>query len=187
MGKTTLAVNMAQHAALRADKVVAIFSLEMSKTELTNRILCSEAMVDMEKVRHGRLNEEDWRKLSQSMGLLSGSKLFIDDTSGITVPEIRSKCRRMMVEQKQLDLIVIDYLTLMGTDSGRDSYQLEIADLSRSLKGLARELKVPVIVISQLSRATAKRTDHRPILSDLRDSGAIEQDADVVLFIHREG
>jgi replicative DNA helicase len=187
MGKTSLAMNIAQHAALRADKVVAVFSLEMSKPELTNRILCSEAMVDMEKVRHGRLNEDDWRKLIETMGHLSASKLYIDDTAGISVAEIRSKCRRLMVESKQLDLIVIDYLTLMSTSGKSDSFQLEIADLSRSLKGLARELKVPIIVISQLSRAAAKRNnDHRPVLSDLRDSGAIEQDADVVLFVHRE-
>ncbi|HOV70148.1 MAG TPA: DnaB-like helicase C-terminal domain-containing protein, partial [Clostridia bacterium] len=118
---------------------------------------------------------------------LSQAKLFIDDTSGITVPEIRSKCRRLMVETKGLDLVVIDYLTLMGTSGRSESFQLEVAELSRSLKGLARELNIPIIVISQLSRALTKRTDHRPILSDLRDSGAIEQDADVVLFIHREG
>lgn len=188
VGKTSFALNIAQHAALRAGKCVAVFSLEMGKEEVTNRILCSEARVDMEKVRHGTLTEKDWEKLAASMGELTRSNLYIDDTPGISVPEVRSKCRRLRIEHGALDLVIIDYLTLMGTEGyiKADSRQQEISELSRTLKGLARDLDVPVITISQLSRASEKRSDHRPILSDLRDSGAIEQDADVVLFLHRD-
>ncbi|SKA97528.1 replicative DNA helicase [Caloramator quimbayensis] len=185
MGKTAFALNIALHAALRAGKSVAIFSLEMSKEQLVYRMLCSEANVDMLKLRTGDLDEEDWMRLGRAAGPMSNANIFIDDTPGISVVEMRSKCRRLKIE-KGLDLILIDYLQLM-TGSGRtDNRQQEVSEISRSLKGLAKEMEAPVISLSQLSRAPEARADHRPILSDLRESGSIEQDADIVMFLYRD-
>jgi replicative DNA helicase len=185
MGKTALALNIAQHAAVKEKKSVAIFSLEMSKSQLVQRMLCSEAQVDSHRLRTGFLNENDWRRISQGAGRLGESKIFIDDTPGITVMEMRAKARRIQAEHG-LDLILIDYLQLMTGGSSSESRQQEVSDISRSLKGLARELNVPVVSLSQLSRAVEQRNDKRPQLSDLRSSGSIEQDADVVAFIYRD-
>lgn len=185
MGKTAFALNIALHAALRAGKSVAIFSLEMSKEQLVYRMLCSEANVDMLKLRTGDLEEDDWMRLGRAAGPMSNANIFIDDTPGISVVEMRSKCRRLKIE-RGLDLILIDYLQLM-TGSGRtDNRQQEVSEISRSLKGLAKEMEAPVISLSQLSRAPEARADHRPILSDLRESGSIEQDADIVMFLYRD-
>ena len=187
MGKTAFVLNIAQHVAFKAKKSVAIFSLEMSKEQLVNRLFALEAQVDSQSLRTGNLIDEDWEKLIESAGIIGKSKLIIDDTPGVSISELRSKCRKFKLEQG-LDLIIIDYLQLMtGRVGGRsESRQQEISDISRSLKGLARELNVPVIALSQLSRAVEQRPDHRPMLSDLRESGAIEQDADVVMFIYRD-
>ena len=187
MGKTAFVLNIAQHVAFKAKKSVAIFSLEMSKEQLVNRLFALEAQVDSQSLRTGNLKDEDWEKLIESAGIIGKSKLIIDDTPGVSISELRSKCRKFKLEQG-LDLIIIDYLQLMtGRVGGRsESRQQEISDISRSLKGLARELNVPVIALSQLSRAVEQRPDHRPMLSDLRESGAIEQDADVVMFIYRD-
>ena len=184
MGKTAFVLNIAQLVAFKADKAVAIFSLEMSKEQLVNRLFALEAQVDSQSLRTGNLKDEDWEKLIESAGIIGKSKLIIDVTPGISSSELRSKCRKFKLQQG-LDLIIIDYLQLMtGRVGGRsESRQQEISDISRSLKGLARELNVPVIALSQLSRAVEQRPDHRPMLSDLRESGAIEQDADVVMFI----
>ncbi len=185
MGKTAFALNIAQNVSIRNSKSTAIFSLEMSKEQLVNRLLCSEAMVDSQKLRTGDLTDEDWTKIVQALEPLSKSQIYIDDTPGITVNELRAKCRRLKTE-KGLDLIMIDYLQLM-TGSGRSgSRQEEISEISRSLKAVAREMNAPVIALSQLSRACETRHDHRPMLSDLRESGAIEQDADVVAFLYRD-
>ncbi len=187
MGKTAFALNIAQHVAFKVNKSVAIFSLEMSKEQLVNRLFALEGQVDSQSLRTGNLKDEEWEKLIESAGIIGRSKLIIDDTPGISISELRSKCRKFKLEQG-LDLILIDYLQLMtGRVGGRsESRQQEISDISRSLKGLARELNVPVIALSQLSRAVEQRPDHRPMLSDLRESGAIEQDADVVMFIYRD-
>ncbi len=187
MGKTAFVLNIAQHVAFKVKKSVAIFSLEMSKEQLVNRLFSLEAQVDSQSLRTGNLKDEDWEKLIESAGIIGRSKLIIDDTPGISISELRSKCRKFKLEQG-LDLIIIDYLQLMtGRVGGRsESRQQEISDISRSLKGLARELNVPVIALSQLSRAVEQRPEHRPMLSDLRESGAIEQDADVVMFIYRD-
>ncbi|WP_027339652.1 replicative DNA helicase [Halonatronum saccharophilum] len=185
MGKTALALNIAQHAAVKENASVAIFSLEMSKAQLVQRMLCSEAQVDSHRLRTGFLNENDWRRISQAAGRLGESKIFIDDTAGISVMEMRAKARRIQAEHG-LDLILIDYLQLMQGSGGSESRQQEVSDISRSLKGLARELDVPVVSLSQLSRAVEQRNDKRPQLSDLRSSGSIEQDADVVAFIYRD-
>ena len=187
MGKTAFVLNIAQHVAFKANKAVAIFSLEMSKEQLVNRLFSLEAQVDSQSLRTGNLKDEDWEKLIEGAGIIGKSKLIIDDTPGISISELRSKCRKYKLEQG-LDLIIIDYLQLMtGRVGGRsESRQQEISEISRSLKGLARELNVPVIALSQLSRAVEQRPDHRPMLSDLRESGAIEQDADVVMFIYRD-
>ncbi|MDO4530813.1 MAG: replicative DNA helicase [Bacillota bacterium] len=185
MGKTAFALNIIQHAALRANTPVAVFSLEMSRHQLFNRMLCAEAMLDAQKLRTGELDEEDWGKLLRSVGPLSEAPIYIDDTPGVTPMEVRSKCRRLKVE-KGLGLIVIDYLQLMNGNGRTDSRQQEISEISRSLKALAREMDAPVIALSQLSRACEQRSDHRPMLSDLRESGAIEQDADVVCFLYRD-
>ncbi len=187
MGKTAFVLNIAQHVAFKANKSVAIFSLEMSKEQLVNRLFALEGQVDSQSLRTGNLKDEEWEKLIESAGIIGKSKLIIDDTPGISISELRSKCRKFKLEQG-LDLIIIDYLQLMtGRVGGRsESRQQEISDISRSLKGLARELNVPVIALSQLSRAVEQRPDHRPMLSDLRESGAIEQDADVVMFIYRD-
>ena len=185
MGKTAFVLNVAQHAALKENVPVAIFSLEMSKEQLVKRMLCAEALVDAQKVRTGELNNDDWNKLVEGMGRLSEAPIYIDDTPGITAMDIRAKCRRLKLE-KGLGLVVIDYLQLMSGSGRSDSRQQEISEISRSLKAVAREIEAPVIALSQLSRACEARSDHRPMLSDLRESGAIEQDADLVAFLYRD-
>ena len=186
MGKTAFALNIATNAAVRAKVPVAIFSLEMSKEQLVNRILCSEAMVDSNKVRTGKLEESDWTKLASAIGPLSEAEIYIDDTPGISVTEIRAKCRKLKLE-KNIGMVIIDYLQLIqGTNRRNGSREQEISEISRSLKILAKEINVPVIAVSQLSRAVEQRPDHRPMLSDLRESGAIEQDADIVMFLYRD-
>lgn len=185
MGKTAFVLNIAEHVAFKQNLSVAIFSLEMSKEQLINRMFSLESNVDAQKLRTGSLNDQEWERLLESAGVIGRSKLIIDDTPGISISELRSKCRKYKLEQG-LSMIIIDYLQLM-TGSGRsDSRQQEISDISRSLKAVARELSVPVLALSQLSRAVEQRPDHRPMLSDLRESGAIEQDADVVMFIYRD-
>lgn len=187
MGKTALVLNMAQHVAIREKKAVAFFSLEMSKEQLVQRMLCSEASIDSSRLRIGELEDNDWEKLIWAADSLSRAEIFIDDTPGITVMEMRAKARRLKVEHN-LQLIVIDYLQLMqgsGKKSGENRQQ-ELSDISRSLKALARELNVPVIALSQLSRSVESRQVKRPMLSDLRESGALEQDADLVAFLYRE-
>jgi len=187
MGKTSLALTLAQHAAIEGNAVVGIFSLEMSAEALAMRMLCSEASVDAAKFRTGFLSNEEWSRLGKALGRLSDARIFIDDTAAISVLEMRAKARRLATEQKQLDLIIVDYLQLMSGSSGRfESRQQEVSQISRELKALAKELDVPMVALSQLSRAPENRTDHRPQLADLRESGAIEQDADVVAFIYRE-
>lgn len=187
MGKTAFVLNIAQYVAFHSDLCTAIFSLEMSKEQLVNRLFSLESRVDAQKLRSGDLSDADWEKLIEGAGTIGRSKLIIDDTPGISISELRSKCRKYKLEH-DLKLIIIDYLQLMSGSGGRasDSRQQEISDISRSLKGLARELNVPVVALSQLSRAVEQRPDHRPMLSDLRESGAIEQDADVVMFIYRD-
>ena len=186
MGKSAFALNIATNAAVRANVPVVIFSLEMSKEQMVNRILCSEAMVDSNKVRTGKLEEDDWTKLAGSIGPLSDADIYIDDTPGISVMEIRAKCRKLKLE-KNIGMVVIDYLQLVqGSNKRNGSREQEISEISRSLKILAKELNVPVIALSQLSRAVEQRPDHRPMLSDLRESGAIEQDADIVMFLYRD-
>ncbi|MBO5460356.1 MAG: replicative DNA helicase [Ruminococcus sp.] len=187
MGKTAFVLNIAQHVAFRQNLAVAIFSLEMSKEQLVNRLFSLESHIDAQVLRTGNLKDTDWEKLIEGAGTIGKSKLIIDDTPGISIAELRSKCRKFKLEQG-LDLIIIDYLQLMSGSSKRsnESRQQEISEISRSLKGIARELNVPVIALSQLSRAVESRTDKRPMLSDLRESGAIEQDADVCMFIYRE-
>jgi replicative DNA helicase len=186
MGKTAFALNIATNAAVKANVPVAVFSLEMSKEQLVNRILCSESMVDSNKVRTGKLEEDDWTKLAGAIGPLSEAEIFIDDTPGINITEIRAKCRKLKLE-KNIGMVVIDYLQLIqGSNKRGGSREQEISEISRSLKILAKELDVPVIALSQLSRAAEQRPDHRPMLSDLRESGAIEQDADIVMFLYRD-
>src|SRR5574344_274174 len=185
MGKTALALNIAQNVAIKAKIPVAIFSLEMSKEQLVQRMLCSEAEVDTQKIRTGNMQRKDWDKLANSMSDLSEAPLYIDDTGGCTLTDIRAKCRRLAMEEKDLGLVVIDYLQLME-GSGKEERIQQISSISRGLKTLARELNVPVIALSQLSRAVEQRKDRRPMLSDLRESGAIEQDADIVMFIYRD-
>jgi len=184
MGKTAFALNIAQNVALKYKKNVAIFSLEMSKEQLVQRLMCAEAEVESQRVKTGNMQAQDWEKLANAMNALSESSIWIDDTPGATLTDIRAKCRRLAMTQ-ELNLIVIDYLQLMET-GGRDLERTQqISQISRGLKLLAKELNVPVIALSQLSRATEQRTDKRPQLSDLRDSGSIEQDADIVMFIYR--
>lgn len=187
MGKTAFVLNIAQHVAFRQNLAVAIFSLEMSKEQLMNRLFSLESHVDAQVLRTGNLSDTDWEKLIEGAGVIGNSRMIIDDTPGITISEMRSKCRKYKLELG-LDLIIIDYLQLMSGSSSRrnESRQQEISEISRSLKGLARELNVPVVALSQLSRAVEQRTDKRPMLSDLRESGAIEQDADVCMFIYRD-
>lgn len=186
MGKTAFALNIGTNAAVRANVPVAIFSLEMSKEQLVNRILCSEAMVDSNKVRTGKIEDEDWMKIAGTIGPLSEAQIFIDDTPGITINEIRAKCRKLKLE-KNIGLVIIDYIQLIqGSGRRAGSREQEISEISRSLKILAKEINVPVIALSQLSRAPEQRPDHRPMLSDLRESGAIEQDADIVMFLYRD-
>lgn len=186
MGKTAFVLNIAQHVAFREAKSVAIFSLEMSKEQLVNRLFSLESRVDAQALRTGNLSDADWEQLIEGAGIIGDSRLIIDDTPGISISEMRSKCRKYKLEQG-LDIIIIDYLQLMsGSGRGNESRQQEISDISRSLKGLARELNVPVVALSQLSRAVEQRPDKRPMMSDLRESGAIEQDADVIMFIYRD-
>lgn len=185
MGKTAFALNIAQHAAVHARVPVAIFNLEMSKDQLVNRMLCSEAMVDSQRMRTGKLEDDDWTKIAHALGPMSDAPIYIDDTPGVSIMDIRAKCRRLKLE-KNLGLVVIDYLQLMQGRGKNDSRQQEVSEMSRGLKILAKELNVPIITLSQLSRAAETRTDHRPMLSDLRESGAIEQDADIVMFIYRD-
>jgi replicative DNA helicase len=185
MGKTSFAMNVAA-AAAKDKKAVAIFSLEMPKEQIALRMLCGDARVNMQSVRSGALSSSDWERLSLSLGPLSEKRIFLDDSSALTPAQLRSRCRRLMTEQG-LDLIVVDYLQLMTSDGRTENRQLEVAEISRKLKGIALELKVPLLACAQLSRANVKRTGSlKPVLSDLRDSGSIEQDADVVMFLHRE-
>ncbi len=185
MGKTSLALGMAQHAAIHAGSVVGIFSLEMSNAQLVLRLLSSEAHVDSHALRTGRLQKEDWWRLAEAAGRLEQARIFIDDTGSLTVQQMRGKARRLKAEYG-LDLLIVDYLQLMQGRSDAESRQQEISDISRSLKALAKELNVPVVALSQLSRAVENRKPPIPMLADLRESGAIEQDADVVVFIYRE-
>jgi len=185
MGKTSLCLNVAQHAALRAGETVGVFSLEMSKEQLVLRMLCADARVDAHRLRTGKLSEKDWTRLAKAYADLSQARIFIDDSATLTPLEIRAKCRRLKAEHG-LGLVIIDYLQLVQGPGRIENRQQEIAAISRSLKGLAKELSVPVIALSQLSRAPEARTEKRPQLSDLRESGAIEQDADIVMFIYRE-
>ncbi len=185
MGKTSLCLNIAEHVALNSSRTVGIFSLEMSKEQLVMRLLCGAARVDMHKLRSGFLSEKDWAKLIQAVSDLSGTRIFIDDTPALTVHEMRAKVRRLKLEHG-LDLLVVDYLQLMQGRSRFENRNQEIASISRAMKALAKELDIPVVALSQLSRAPESRGDHRPQLSDLRESGALEQDADVVVFIYRE-
>ncbi len=185
MGKTSLVLSIAQNVALKEKVPVALFSLEMSRHQLVQRFMCSEARVDAQALRTGNLNEDDWPKLSSAVGRLAEAPIYIDDTANITILELRAKARRLMAREK-LGLIIVDYLQLMQGHKRAESRQQEISEISRALKILGRELNVPIIAVSQLSRAVEQRTDKRPMLSDLRESGAIEQDADVVAFIYRE-
>ncbi len=186
MGKSAFAINIATNVAVQAKKGVAIFNLEMSKDQVGNRILCCEALVDSNKVRTGQLEDDDWVKLASTLTRLSEAPIYIDDTAGISIMEIRAKCRKLKIE-KDIGLIVIDYLQLIqGSGKKNASREQEISEISRSLKILAKELQVPVIALSQLSRSVEKRDDKRPMLSDLRESGAIEQDADQVIFLYRD-
>lgn len=187
MGKTSLCLTLAQNAAIHAQAIVGVFSLEMSIESLVIRMLCSEGNVDAHKFRSGFLSREEWARIASALGRLADAKIFIDDTPGISILEMRAKARRLASEQKGLDLLIVDYLQLMSGSSRRtESRQQEVSLISRELKSLAKELNVPLIALSQLSRAPENRTDHRPQLADLRESGAIEQDADVVAFIYRE-
>ncbi|HOV66044.1 MAG TPA: replicative DNA helicase, partial [Bacillota bacterium] len=184
VGKTSLGLNIARNIAIREDCSVAVFSLEMSREQVAQRLLCSESAINSQKLRNGFLSDDEWRRLSIGLGRLGEAKIFIDDTPGISVMELRAKARRIKAEHG-LGLVVVDYLQLMRTRK-QENRQQEISEISRSLKGLARELDVPIIAMSQLSRAVEQRQDRRPVLSDLRESGAIEQDADVVMFLYTE-
>ena len=185
MGKTSFAMNIAAHASINKGKKVAVFTLEMPREQIAMRVLCSDARVDMQRVRKGTLTSEDWIKLTETLTPMVAAPMYIDDTAGISPSMLRSRCRRLMIE-KGLDLIIVDYLGLMRADGKVENRQLEVSEISRQLKAIALDLKVPVMACAQLSRANKDRTDKRPMLSDLRDSGSIEQDADVVMFLHRE-
>lgn len=186
MGKTSFALMLAENAAIHAGAVVGMFSLEMSKEALVQRMLCSQGNIDAQRFRNGFLSRAEWAQIAKSLGTLADTKIFLDDTPGITVLEMRAKARRLAAEQKRLDLIVVDYLQLMTGSAKRfESRQQEVSQISRELKGLAKELNVPLVALSQLSRAPESRSDHRPQLADLRESGALEQDADLVAFIYR--
>lgn len=185
MGKTAFSLNLVQNAALKGDASVAVFSLEMSKEQLVQRMLSSQSSVELKKIKTGTLNDNDWPRIIDAMAVLSDAKIHIDDTPGIKISELRSKCRKLKIE-KGLDLVLIDYLQLMEGEGNNESRQQEISKISRSLKILAKELNCPVVALSQLSRAPEQRADHRPMLSDLRESGAIEQDADIVIFLYRD-
>ena len=185
MGKTAFSLNLVQNAALKGDASVAVFSLEMSKDQLVQRMLSSQSHVELKKIKTGTLDENDWPRIIDAMAVLSNVNIYIDDTPGIKISELRSKCRKLKIE-KGLDLILIDYLQLMEGEGYNESRQQEIAKISRSLKIIAKELNCPVVALSQLSRAPEQRADHRPMLSDLRESGSIEQDADIVMFLYRD-
>ena len=185
MGKTAFALNLVQNAALKGDASVAVFSLEMSKEQLVQRMIASQSTVELKKIKTGTLADNDWPRITDGMAILSGAKIHIDDTPGIKISELRSKCRKLKIE-KGLDLVLIDYLQLMEGEGQNESRQQEIAKISRSLKILAKELDCPVVALSQLSRAPEQRADHRPMLSDLRESGSIEQDADIVMCLYRD-
>lgn len=185
MGKTAFALNLVQNAAIKGNASVAVFSLEMSKEQLAQRMIAAQSNVELKKMKTGTLNDADWPRIISAMAVMSDAKIFIDDTPGIKINELRSKCRKLKMEQG-LDLVMIDYLQLMESDSKNESRQQEISKISRSLKILAKELNCPVVALSQLSRAPEQRADHRPVLSDLRESGAIEQDADIVMFLYRD-
>lgn len=185
MGKTAFVLNVAQHVAFEDHKCVAIFSLEMSKEQLVNRLFSMQGRVDSGHIRTGQLTDQEWEDLVESAGTVGKSRLIIDDTPGITISEMRAKCRKFKQEMN-LDMVIIDYLQLMSGSGRSESRQNEVSEISRALKGMARELNVPVVALSQLSRAVEQRPEHRPMLSDLRESGAIEQDADVVMFIYRD-
>ncbi len=185
MGKSSFVLNITQYAAVKEKKSVAFFSLEMSKEQLTSRMISAEAMIDAQKIRNGNLENIDFERLLNGASVLGEAKIFIDDTPGISVADLRAKCRKLKLTHG-LDLIIIDYLQLMTGSARSESRQQEISEISRSLKAIAREMQAPVIALSQLSRAVESRADHRPMLSDLRESGAIEQDADVVMFLFRE-
>ena len=185
MGKTAFALNLVQNAAINGNASVAVFSLEMSKEQLAQRMIAAQSNVELKKMKTGTLNDADWPRIISAMAVMSDAKIFIDDTPGIKINELRSKCRKLKMEQG-LDLVMIDYLQLMESDSKNESRQQEISKISRSLKILAKELDCPVVALSQLSRAPEQRADHRPVLSDLRESGAIEQDADIVMFLYRD-
>ena len=186
MGKTAFALNLAQNVAMKNKKGVAIFSLEMPKQQLVKRMLCAEAEVDTQRITSGNMQPKDWEKLVDAMTRLSDARIYIDDTAGVTATDIKAKCRRLMMEEKDLGLVVIDYLQLMEGGGNTNDRNQQISAISRSLKGLARELDVPIIALSQLSRGVESRPDKRPMMSDLRDSGAIEQDADIIMFIYRD-
>ncbi|MCU1265558.1 MAG: dnaC 2 [Acidobacteria bacterium] len=187
MGKTSFALMLAENAAIETGAVVGIFSLEMSKESLVMRMLCSQGNIDAQRFRNGFLSRAEWAQIAKSLGTLADTKIFLDDTPGITVLEMRAKCRRLAAEQKRLDLIIVDYLQLMsGSNKRTESRQQEVSQISRELKALAKEMNVPLVALSQLSRAPEARADHRPQLSDLRESGALEQDADLVAFLYRE-
>ena len=187
VGKTAFALNIAQNTAIKTNETVAIFSLEMGASQLINRMLCAEGNIDAQNMRTGKLNDEEWRKLALAISTLSSTNIFIDDSPGIRVNEIRSKCRRLKQEHG-LGMIVIDYLQLIQGSGigGGENRQQEVSEISRTLKQLARELEVPVIALSQLSRGVEQRQDKRPMMSDIRESGSIEQDADIVAFLYRE-
>lgn len=186
MGKTAFCLNIAQEVGIRKKKPVCVFSLEMSKEQLVQRMLCSEAEIDSNRLRTGHMHAEDWSKLAKAMSEMGDSPVFIDDTPGATVTDIRAKCRRLCMEQKELGLVIVDYLQLMESSSKKLDRVHEISQISRGLKNLARELKTPIIALSQLSRAVESRQNKKPMLSDLRESGSIEQDADIVMFIYRD-
>ncbi len=185
MGKTSLAMNIAQYAAITKKQPVAIFSLEMSKEQIVNRMMAGEAMIESGKIRTGRLDDEDWQKISMVLGPLADAPIYIDDTAGVSIQEIGAKCRRLKLE-KDIKLVIIDYLQLMSGRGRAENRQQEISEISRFLKVLAKEINVPIIALSQLSRNPEGRSDRRPILSDLRESGAMEQDADLVIFLYRD-
>ncbi|NDH75362.1 MAG: replicative DNA helicase, partial [Actinobacteria bacterium] len=186
MGKTAFALNIAAHAAVREQAPVLIFSLEMGHLELTQRMLCSEANVDAKNMRDGKLTEDDWTRISNGIGRLADAPMWIDDNPNLTIMEIRAKARRLKSQAGGLGLIIVDYLQLMSGRAGAENRQVEVSEISRGLKILARELECPVIGLSQLSRTLEMRQDKRPMLADLRESGAIEQDADVVMFLYRD-
>ena len=186
MGKTAFALNIAQNVAIKAKKAVAIFSLEMPKEQLVTRMLCSVAEVDTQSLKTGMMQAKDWEKLTTTMNIFADAPIYIDDNAGATVRDIRAKCRRLAMEEKEIGLVVIDYLQLMEGSGSSDDRNQQVSAISRGLKALARELGVPVIALSQLSRAVESRQDKKPMLSDLRESGAIEQDADIVMFIYRD-